>query len=58
VASWVQLPQSRDLIERRMRETIRFYGTPAEEKFFGKLWMIWIFNVDVMLDCPADETSQ
>ena len=33
--------------------TIRFYGTPAEEKFFGKLWMIraGLFDdVDVMMD--------
>ena len=31
--------------------TIRFYGTPAEEKFFGKLWMIraGLFDdVDIM----------
>ena len=24
----------------KLEGTIRFYGTPAEEKFFGKLWMI------------------
>ena len=39
--------------------TIRFYGTPAEEKFFGKLWMIRagaFDDVDVMMDWhPSDE---
>jgi len=39
--------------------TIRFYGTPAEEKFFGKLWMIRagaFDGVDVMMDWhPGDE---
>ncbi|MGK7296163.1 MAG: amidohydrolase, partial [Candidatus Wenzhouxiangella sp. M2_3B_020] len=39
--------------------TIRFYGTPAEEKFFGKLWMIRagaFEGVDVMMDWhPSDE---
>ncbi|MEX0914346.1 MAG: amidohydrolase, partial [Wenzhouxiangellaceae bacterium] len=39
--------------------TIRFYGTPAEEKFFGKLWMIRagaFDGVDVMMDWhPSDE---
>jgi len=41
--------------------TVRFYGTPAEEKFFGKLWMIreGLFNdVDVVVDWhPSDETK-
>ena len=41
--------------------TIRFYGTPAEEKFFGKLWMIraGLFeDVDVVLDWhPSTETT-
>lgn len=39
--------------------TIRYYGTPAEEKFFGKLWMIRagaFDDVDVMMDWhPADK---
>ena len=26
--------------EGKLTGTVRFYGTPAEEKFFGKLWMI------------------
>lgn len=41
--------------------TIRFYGTPAEEKFFGKLWMIraGLFNdVDIMMDWhPSNATE-
>lgn len=41
--------------------TIRFYGTPAEEKFFGKLWMIraGLFDdIDVMMDWhPSAETQ-
>lgn len=41
--------------------TIRFYGTPAEEKFFGKLWMIRagaFDDVDVMMDWhPSAETK-
>lgn len=41
--------------------TIRFYGTPAEEKFFGKLWMIraGLFDdVDIMMDWhPSNETK-
>jgi aminobenzoyl-glutamate utilization protein B len=39
--------------------TIRYYGTPAEEKFFGKLWMIRagaFEGVDVMMDWhPTDK---
>ncbi len=41
--------------------TIRFYGTPAEEKYFGKLWMIRagaFEDVDVVMDWhPSDETK-
>ena len=41
--------------------TIRFYGTPAEEKFFGKLWMIraGLFeDVDVVMDWhPSAKTE-
>lgn len=45
----------------KLEGTVRFYGTPAEEKYFGKLWMIraGLFeDVDVMMDWhPADETK-
>ncbi|OAV45945.1 amidohydrolase [Lewinella sp. 4G2] len=44
----------KELIEAgQLKGTIRFYGTPAEEKFFGKLWMVraGVFDdVDVMMD--------
>ena len=44
-----------------LKGTIRFYGTPAEEKYFGKLWMIragLMNDVDIMMDWhPADETK-
>ena len=36
-----------------LQGTVRFYGTPAEEKYFGKLWMVreGLFDdVDVMMD--------
>ncbi|MGK7390348.1 MAG: amidohydrolase [Candidatus Cyclobacteriaceae bacterium M2_1C_046] len=39
--------------EGKLKGTIRFYGTPAEEKFFGKLWMIreGLFDdVDIVMD--------
>lgn len=50
----------KELIEAgELSGTIRFYGTPAEEKFFGKLWMIRagaFDDVDVMMDWhPGDE---
>lgn len=50
----------KELIEAgEISGTIRYYGTPAEEKFFGKLWMIRagaFDGVDVMMDWhPADE---
>ncbi|AMQ56782.1 amidohydrolase [Algoriphagus sanaruensis] len=62
VASLGAASAIKDLIaEGKLQGTIRFYGTPAEEKYFGKLWMIrsGIMNdVDVMLDWhPADETK-
>ncbi len=42
----------------QLKGTIRFYGTPAEEKFFGKLWMIraGLFDdVEVVMDWhPSD----
>lgn len=52
----------KELIESGDLEgTIRFYGTPAEEKFFGKLWMIRagaFDDVDVMMDWhPSDNTE-
>lgn len=50
----------KELIEAgELSGTIRYYGTPAEEKFFGKLWMIRagaFDDVDVMMDWhPGDE---
>ncbi|WP_236975192.1 amidohydrolase [Membranihabitans maritimus] len=50
------------LLERgELQGTIRFYGTPAEEKYFGKLWMIRagaFEDVDVVLDWhPSGETK-
>ncbi len=52
----------KELIETgKLKGTIKFFGTPAEEKFFGKLWMIraGLFNdVDVCLDWhPGAETK-
>ncbi len=52
----------KELIEEgELTGTIRFYGTPAEEKFFGKLWMIraGLFDdVDVVMDWhPSAETK-
>ena len=51
----------KQLIEsNELQGTIRFYGTPAEEQFFGKLWMIraGLFeDVDVVMDWhPSYET--
>ena len=44
-----------------LRGTIRFYGTPAEEKYFGKLWMIRagaFDDVDVVMDWhPSVDTK-
>lgn len=52
----------KELIEAgELSGTVRFYGTPAEEKFFGKLWMIraGLFDdVDVVMDWhPSAETK-
>ncbi|NNF33811.1 MAG: amidohydrolase [Saprospiraceae bacterium] len=52
----------KELIEDgKLKGTIRFYGTPAEEKYFGKLWMIraGVFDdVDVVMDWhPSGETK-
>ena len=45
----------------KLKGTIRFYACPAEEKFFGKLWMIraGVFDdVDVVMDWhPSGETK-
>lgn len=62
VASLGAATSIKELIESGEFEgTIRFYGTPAEEKFFGKLWMIraGLFDdVDVVMDWhPGDETE-
>jgi len=52
----------KELIEQgKLKGTVRFYGTPAEEKFFGKLWMVraGLFDdLDVCLDWhPSAETK-
>lgn len=62
VASLGAAAAIKDLIEEgKIQGTVRFYGTPAEEKFFGKLWMIraGLFeDVDVVMDWhPAAETK-
>ncbi len=41
------------IAEGKLEGTVRFYGTPAEEKYFGKLWMIraGLFDgVDIVMD--------
>ncbi len=62
VASLGAASAIKDLIASgQLKGTIRFYGTPAEEKYFGKLWMIragLMNDVDIMMDWhPADETK-
>ncbi len=62
VASLSAAAAIKDLIaEGKLKGTVRFYGTPAEEKYFGKLWMIragLMADVDVMMDWhPAAETK-
>jgi aminobenzoyl-glutamate utilization protein B len=52
----------KELIEQgKLKGTIKFFGTPAEEKFFGKLWMAraGLFNdLDVCMDWhPAEFTK-
>ena len=52
----------KDLIENgSLTGTVKYFGTPAEEKFFGKLWMIreGVFDdVDITMDWhPADHTE-
>lgn len=51
----------KQLIEQgKIKGTIKFFGTPAEEKFFGKLWMVraGLFDdLDVCMDWhPGAET--
>lgn len=47
--------------EGKLKGTVKFFGTPAEEKFFGKLWMAraGLFDdLDACLDWhPADTTE-
>lgn len=54
VASLGAATSIKNMIEAgELTGTIRFYGTPAEEKYFGKLWMIRagaFEDVDVVLD--------
>ncbi len=61
VASLGAATAIKKLIEAgELQGTVRFYGTPAEEKFFGKLWMIRagaFDDVDVVMDWhPSGET--
>ena len=62
VASLGAATAIKQLIESgQLKGTVRFYGCPAEEKFFGKLWMIraGVFDdVDVIMDWhPSGETK-
>lgn len=62
VASLGAATAIKGMIERgELSGTIRFYGTPAEEKYFGKLWMIRagaFDDADVILDWhPSGETK-
>ena len=62
VASMGAATAIKELIaDGKLKGTIRFYGCPAEEKFFGKLWMIraGVFDdVDVIMDWhPSGETK-
>jgi aminobenzoyl-glutamate utilization protein B len=49
------------IAEGKLKGTVKFFGTPAEEKFFGKLWMAraGLFDdLDACMDWhPADETE-
>lgn len=52
----------KELIEAgKLKGTVRFYATPAEEKYFGKLWMIraGLFDdLDAIMDWhPSAETK-
>ncbi|MFC3881075.1 amidohydrolase [Algoriphagus namhaensis] len=62
VASLGAAAAIKDLIDKgEIQGTVRFYGTPAEEKFFGKLWMVraGLFDdVDAVMDWhPGPETQ-
>lgn len=62
VASLAAAIAIKDLIaDGKLKGTIRFYGCPAEEKFFGKLWMIRsgaFDDLDVAMDWhPSGETK-
>lgn len=62
VASLGAATAIKELIESgQLQGTIRFFGTPAEEKYFGKLWMIraGLFDdVDIVMDWhPSAETK-
>jgi len=62
VASLGAATAIKELIEDgKLTGTIRFYGCPAEEKFFGKLWMIRsgaFDDLDVAMDWhPSGETK-
>ena len=45
----------------KLKGTVKFFGTPAEEKFFGKLWMARAGLFDDLDACvdwhPADQTE-
>lgn len=49
------------IAEGKLKGTVKFFGTPAEEKYFGKLWMAraGLFDdLDACLDWhPADHTE-
>lgn len=62
VASLAAAIGIKHLIENgKLQGTVRFYGTPAEEKFFGKLFLAregYFNDLDVCLDWhPGDETK-
>lgn len=62
VASLSAAAAIKDLIaEGKLQGTVRFYGTPAEEKFFGKLWMIragLMDDVDIMMDWHPEDVTK
>lgn len=62
VASLGAAAAIKDQIEKgEIQGTVRFYGTPAEEKFFGKLWMVrsGLFDdVDVVMDWHPNESTK
>ena len=52
----------KELMEQgQLKGTVRFYGTPAEEKYFGKLWLAregYFDDLDVCLDWhPSAQTK-